>query len=170
MELKKLREKLGISQTEVANKLKINSQTYNRYETGVNQPNIEMLIKLADFFNVSIDDLIGRKSETINLNFYNDNKKELLKYLIQEDDKTIERVYDFYKGLKYEKWNKVYNQQLFNTFQNTSNPLNNSQNNFIYSNPHNFNNSFTINSPTREMIEDLKNDPFFKDKTKDENK
>lgn len=37
----------------------IKPNTYNRYECGVNEPDIEMLIKLADFFHVSVDFLLG---------------------------------------------------------------------------------------------------------------
>lgn len=162
MELKRLREKLRLSQTEVANRLGINSQTYNRYETGVNQPNIEMLIKLANFFNVSIDDLVGRESDTINLNFYNENKKSLLGYLAKEDDKTIERVFDFYKGLKYDMLNQSMGLDKFKIMDmfNQSNNLNFPT----------YENQITKSMEQTEFLRNIADDPFFKDKLKDENK
>lgn len=159
MELKRLREKLRLSQTEVAKHLGVNSQTYNRYETGVNQPNIEMLIKLANFFNVSIDDLVGRESDTINLNFYDGNKKALLKYLIQEDDKTIERIFDFYKGLKYDLLNRAMGYQrqenIYNTNYNSAKSL--------------FQNNIPSPIEQAELLSNLKNDPFFKTQFKNNN-
>lgn len=59
MELKNLRNKLNISQTDVANALGMSSQRYNKYELGVNEPDIDTLKKFADFFKTSIDEVIG---------------------------------------------------------------------------------------------------------------
>lgn len=59
--LKRLRELKGISQKELANELgNINQQTISNYEVGVREPDIQTLIKLADYFGVSIDYLVGR--------------------------------------------------------------------------------------------------------------
>lgn len=57
--LKQIRLKRGLSQKEVAEKLEITPASYNLYENGKRKPNIDMLKKIADFFNVDIDFLIG---------------------------------------------------------------------------------------------------------------
>ncbi|WP_458412747.1 helix-turn-helix domain-containing protein [Schinkia sp. CFF1] len=57
--LKELRNKSNISQQELANRLNINRSTYARYETGDTQPDIETIKKIARFFDVSTDYLLG---------------------------------------------------------------------------------------------------------------
>ena len=57
--LKQIRLKRGLSQKEVAEKLEITPASYNLYENGKRNPNIDMLKKIANFFNVDIDFLIG---------------------------------------------------------------------------------------------------------------
>lgn len=58
--LQECRLKKGVSQTTVAQHLNITRQAYNHYETGQRQPTQEVLIKLADYFDVSVDYLLGR--------------------------------------------------------------------------------------------------------------
>ena len=60
MRLKELRKKRGISQLKLALDLNMNQNTISRYETGERQADYETLIALADFFNVSVDYLLGR--------------------------------------------------------------------------------------------------------------
>jgi transcriptional regulator with XRE-family HTH domain len=49
----------GLSQQQLADELGINQQSINGYENRATEPDIEMLIKLADFFRTSVDYLIG---------------------------------------------------------------------------------------------------------------
>lgn len=60
MRLKELRKKKGISQLRLATDLNTTQNTISRYETGEREPGIDELIKIADYFNVSVDYLIGR--------------------------------------------------------------------------------------------------------------
>lgn len=60
MRLKELRKEKGISQLKLALDLSANQNTISRYETGEREADYEMLIKLADYFNVSIDYLLER--------------------------------------------------------------------------------------------------------------
>lgn len=59
--LKRAREDTGFSQREVAKELHIDQSQIARYETGRTQPDIETLGRLADFYNVSTDWLIGTR-------------------------------------------------------------------------------------------------------------
>jgi|GEM_PF-345678 len=61
--LKKLRTERGLSQKELTDRLTINRSTYARYETSSTQPDFETLSKLADFYNVTVDYLLGRTHE-----------------------------------------------------------------------------------------------------------
>ena len=58
--LKELREASQMSQAQLARNLGTNQQSISRYETEQIEPNIEMIIKICDFFKVSADILRGR--------------------------------------------------------------------------------------------------------------
>ena len=60
MKLKELRKEKGISQLKLAMDLSMNQNTISRYETEERKADYETLIKIADYFNVSIDYLLGR--------------------------------------------------------------------------------------------------------------
>jgi len=51
---------LGMTQSELAEKLFAQKSLISNYENGYSTPDIYTIIKLADIFDVSIDDLIGR--------------------------------------------------------------------------------------------------------------
>lgn len=58
--LKKLRKERNMSQETLARKLHIKRQTVSSYETGRSIPDVFILIKIADIFDISIDELVGR--------------------------------------------------------------------------------------------------------------
>ena len=60
MRLKQIRKENGISQLKLAIELNTNQNTISRYETGEREPVINELIRIADYFNVSIDYLLER--------------------------------------------------------------------------------------------------------------
>lgn len=60
MRLKQLRKEKGISQLKLALDLNTNQNTISRYETGEREPSIKDLIRIADYFNISVDYLLGR--------------------------------------------------------------------------------------------------------------
>lgn len=59
--LKQHRETYGYTQKQMAEIIGITLRSYQRYESGEREPNIETLVQIADFFKISLDDLIGRK-------------------------------------------------------------------------------------------------------------
>lgn len=59
--LKTLREESGESMSEAADALNIAKSTYASYEYGKREPNIEMLTKIANHYNVTTDRLLGRE-------------------------------------------------------------------------------------------------------------
>ncbi|MBQ9673056.1 MAG: helix-turn-helix transcriptional regulator [Ruminococcus sp.] len=58
--LKELRVKRHLSQVRLAMELNMNQNTICRYETEVRQADYKTLIKIADYFDVSVDYLLGR--------------------------------------------------------------------------------------------------------------
>ena len=58
--LRGIREDRDIRQKDIAAFLNVSQNTYSQYETGVISLTAEVLIKLADYYNVSIDYLLDR--------------------------------------------------------------------------------------------------------------
>ena len=58
--LKDLRKELGISQLKLALDLNMNQNTISRYENMEREADYETLIRFADYFDVSVDYLLGR--------------------------------------------------------------------------------------------------------------
>lgn len=58
--LKDLREDLDLDQKEIAKVLGISTNQYGRYERGENDIRFEYIIKLAEYYDVSIDYIAGR--------------------------------------------------------------------------------------------------------------
>lgn len=61
--LKALREEKKVTQRVVAAYLGLTDTAYGFYEQGKNYPNMDILIKLADYFEVSLDYLVGRSEK-----------------------------------------------------------------------------------------------------------
>lgn len=61
--LKQIRLDLGETQRHVSEQLKIDPNTLSRYELGKRQPNKDTWIVLANFYDVSLDYLMGRTDE-----------------------------------------------------------------------------------------------------------
>lgn len=59
--IRKLRLEREWTQEELADRLGVSRQALGNYERELREPGIDLLIKLADTFNVSIDALVGRK-------------------------------------------------------------------------------------------------------------
>lgn len=60
--LKHLREKAGITQSQLAEKLDVGVTTISNYETGRNEPNIKKLIIISKTFNISLDYLLSNET------------------------------------------------------------------------------------------------------------
>lgn len=87
--LRELRINMGLTQTEIAEKLGISRVNYNRYEKGERTPDDDLKRKLADFFNVSIDYLIGHKEgydvHSLDSPPQSKKPKDLIKFLDQSE-------------------------------------------------------------------------------------
>ena len=58
--IKDLREDMDLTQTQISEQLNISQRAYSHFETGTRGIPTEILIKLADIFEVSLDYLVGR--------------------------------------------------------------------------------------------------------------
>ena len=60
-----LRITRGVLQKEIADAIGVSLQTYQRYEYGTREPRISKLIALADFYDMSLDELVCRERKQV---------------------------------------------------------------------------------------------------------
>lgn len=95
MKLKETRKKFNLTQQEIANKIQTSQQTYSDYENEKTQPTIETLIKLADFYHITIDELVGRPTSLINKLLLSDCEQRILDKVLSMNTKQQELT-EFY--------------------------------------------------------------------------
>ncbi|MEG2822723.1 MAG: helix-turn-helix domain-containing protein [Lachnospiraceae bacterium] len=95
--LRELREKSEMKQLEVSHLLHVSQSSYSYYELGKREPQTDTLIKIAEFFDVSTDYLLGLSTSTAhsvsstNLKpLFSDEELEVLEYY-RALDKTNQR-------------------------------------------------------------------------------
>lgn len=66
--LKKLRNEYNVSQQQLADVIGVSQQSINKYENHNIEPDIDTLKKMADFFNTSIDYLVGYETNKTEFN------------------------------------------------------------------------------------------------------
>ena len=98
MLLKKLREEKNISQNKLALELNVNVMTYNGWEKGKSEPNIQNLKMLADYYGVSLDYLVGRKFSD-ELGYLEKADKETIKLFLSLSEINKVKVASFIAGL-----------------------------------------------------------------------
>ena len=88
-----LRKSKKRTQSEVAKILSISQVAYSKYETGKAEPSHDILLKLADYYNVSIDYLLDRENkETAKPVTYERIAAALKRYDIKDRELTEEQV------------------------------------------------------------------------------
>lgn len=60
--LRALRARSDMSQDELAGALHVDRQTVSNWENGNNAPSFGLMVKIADYFGVTLDELVGRSS------------------------------------------------------------------------------------------------------------
>ena len=84
--LVELRKKYNFTQADIGEKLNVSVQAISKWENDLSLPDYDYLIKLADLFNTSIDELLGRKKEIVRQEENKDKNKLLFKISIKSAD------------------------------------------------------------------------------------
>ena len=83
--LRELRITHGISQGELGKTLSVTKQTVSNWENDNIQPSIEMLVKIADYFNITNDYLLGRSDqEMLNVSGLSPSEKAHIDHIIND--------------------------------------------------------------------------------------
>ena len=97
--LKKLREKRNITQTKLSVEIEVSQEIISHYEIGQSKPNIDNLLKIADFFNCSTDYLLNR-TDNPSINANNDNN-EITDIIYKYNSLSNEKKAQFKSFLNY---------------------------------------------------------------------
>lgn len=97
LRLKELRIEKGISQQKLADALSISQPSINKYENHNIEPEIALLIMIADFFDTTIDYLVGRT----------DNRERIVRVTQEDLDGTESRLIDDYRRLDSRKQDSI---------------------------------------------------------------
>lgn len=79
----KLRKEKGLTQEDIANRVNISAQAVSKWENDISMPDITVLILLADIFDISLDELLGRNNKQVVKLINEDNKKDINKMVLR---------------------------------------------------------------------------------------
>ena len=83
--IKRLRTQSGLNQVEFAKRMNVSKQCVSNWENDNVLPSIEMLMKIADFFRVSTDILLGRDTkEIIDANGLTPEQSSHIRFLVKD--------------------------------------------------------------------------------------
>lgn len=100
--LKQLRKSYNLTQKEVAEKLHIATTTYQTYEQGACEPNIDILKNLSKFYKVSIDDIVDNDYKSL----LSKEKLDLQSLIMQlNQEYTIQAIFYVKSLLQYQNTN-----------------------------------------------------------------
>ena len=66
--LTKLRKEKGLTQNDIADKVGVSAQAVSKWEKDLASPDIDILLKLSEIFEISMDELLGKEKKTVELN------------------------------------------------------------------------------------------------------
>jgi transcriptional regulator with XRE-family HTH domain len=122
--IKILRKKRGLTQTELANQLGVNRPLIASYEEGRAEPKLQLITKLCDYFNINVDDFLNKSFAdkaayqwiAFDFNVLETRPKKYGKYLICRKDGKIH----------WETWNGsgwAYNHNEIRFYAKITNPI-----------------------------------------------
>lgn len=93
--LKQIRKQKKMTQQEIASKLNITQSTYSGYESGKYEPSIEMLIKISQLLQTSIDKIVNNSENnfSIDISDFNEIEQEL--------------IFDYIRTIKNASWSEI---------------------------------------------------------------
>ena len=103
--LKKRRTELGITQADAAKLIGVSQPAYQRYETGIRTPSIQVAKEMAKALNTSVDYLSG-KSEQVSSEYIIINRNDspllfaVVSQCIELDDDALHRLNNYFSKLE----------------------------------------------------------------------
>ena len=98
MKLKELRNKIGLSQQELAKKINCSQTSIYRYENNLAEPDIKTLIELAKVFGISVDELVGADTPMLDLRKFDPWNRKIIDTIKNLPPKDAERIFGIIDG------------------------------------------------------------------------
>lgn len=95
-QIKLFRIEKGLSQEELASLLHISRQTISKWENGNSVPDADMLVRIADLLDVTVNDLLKTKGEELNNMVNKEDLSSLTKELARKN-KQSQQIWRFIK-------------------------------------------------------------------------
>lgn len=96
--IRELREEMHLTQSELAQKLSTSQRNVSNYETGTSEPDLAMIVQLADIFGVSLDELFGREGSMLEADKLEGLDRLLVKKMRELSDERKAALLSFLKG------------------------------------------------------------------------
>ena len=96
--IRELREEMHLTQSELAQKLSTSQRNVSNYETGTSEPDLAMIVWLADIFGVSLDELFGREGHMLEADKLEGLDRLLVKKMRELSDEQKAALLSFLKG------------------------------------------------------------------------
>lgn len=107
MNLYQIRVLSNKTQKQVANDILVSPKTYNNYENGNTEPDFKTLLKLADYFQVSIDYLLGHECPNkLDITSLTEEQQESIQLIQQLSQENCKLLNAYAKGLMEAQNNK----------------------------------------------------------------
>lgn len=100
LRLKELRENEKLTQKDLAKNFNVTQQSYARWEANINEPKLDDLIAIADFYGVSLDYLCNRENPNSR---FSPQKQEIIKLMDKLDNDDTKILLGFVLSLTYNK-------------------------------------------------------------------
>lgn len=100
MKIKQLRLQNNLSQTELAKIAQTSQRTISSYENSNATQNVEALIKIADYFHTTVDNLIDHNVPyLLDTSTFSDTQKNIIKMLKNLNDRQCDKVESYITGM-----------------------------------------------------------------------
>lgn len=104
MRIRELRKAKKVTMKELGNIIGVAESTMSLYETGKRKPDPETLSRLADYFNVSVDYLLGRDEQPQTSPSPADRQRQDVEAMLRAMSETdLEKVYDYARFITRDK-------------------------------------------------------------------
>lgn len=101
MKLKELRQQKKITQEELSKNLNMPRTKYARYELETSEPNIETLIKLADYYHTTVDEILEHDVPyLINKSQFTPTQLEIIDKIKSLSEDTCQKINAYIEGVK----------------------------------------------------------------------
>ena len=111
--LRSIRLSNNLTTSQVAENIGVSLRTYQNYENGSTEMPYELIKKLADFFNCSVDYLLGHQPQNVlYLDSLTDEQKEAVELIKQLDNRQVLKVIGYIERIKDTPFEDVVNRIL----------------------------------------------------------